>query len=141
MQPQSNTPKVSFTVPHLTPPSVNHYKVPCVYRDRRTGQTRKGMKETKESKAYKAAVAIFARGETVAPDTAKERAHVRYEVIARVYLGKGQRLDADNAGKVLIDALEGCGVIHSDAFVHRAQIEVFKDDRANPRTEVEVTRL
>lgn len=130
---------MSFTVPYLTPPSVNHYKKPVKYRSKKTCEMRSGFKKTKAAKAYQDAVAIFARGETVAPATDAERRKVKYKIYAKVVLGARQRLDADNAGKVLIDALQNCGVIHSDAFVGRVTIDVVKDDRANPRTEVEVT--
>lgn len=96
---------------------------------------------TKQAHAYRDAVAIFARGETVAPATDRARLKVRYHVTAKVVLGKRQRLDADNAGKVLLDALQNCGVIHSDAYVAVSTIEIVKNDRENPRTEVEVTVL
>jgi Holliday junction resolvase RusA-like endonuclease len=132
--------EVAFTVPHLTPPSVNHYKQPCVYRGR-DGQRYKGMKLTPEAKAFKLAVAIFARGRTVAPVTNSERSKVRYSVIADVYLGKAQRLDADNCGKLLLDGLQDAGVIHSDAFVEDFRVRPHKDDRENPRTEFIVSRI
>jgi Holliday junction resolvase RusA-like endonuclease len=140
MDAQCNPPQVAFTVPYLTPPSVNHYKRPTQRRDK-DGKLRLWFQLTKEAHAYRDAVAIFARGESVAPRTDHERSKVKYAVHAKVYLGKRQRLDADNAGKVLLDALENCGVIHSDAFVQDSRIEIIKDQRDNPRTEVEVTRL
>lgn len=132
---------VAFTVPYLTPPSVNHYKKPVHFRSKVTGNMRLGFKKTKQAQAYQDAVAIFARGETVAPATDSERRKAKYRVRARVVLGKNQRLDADNAGKVLLDALQNCGVIHSDAFVSESTVEIEKMDRENPRTEVEVWRL
>jgi hypothetical protein len=69
---------VSFTVP-LIPPSGNHYKKPCKYIGR-DGFLHLGFKLTKETKAYYDAVAIFARGRTVAPYTDAERRKVRYAV-------------------------------------------------------------
>ena len=62
---------VAFTVP-LVPPSVNHAYAPTMYTGR-DGYGHRGRKLTKEAKAFKAAVAIFARGRTVAPATDKER--------------------------------------------------------------------
>lgn len=132
---------VAFTVPYLTPPSVNHYKKPVHYRSPKTGAMRLGFKKTREAQAYQDAVAIFARGATVAPSSDSERRKVKYKVHARVVLGERQRLDADNAGKVLLDALQNCGVIHSDAYVVESKVEIEKEDRENPRTEVEVWRL
>jgi Holliday junction resolvase RusA-like endonuclease len=131
---------VAFTVPHLTPPSVNHFKTPTVYR-LRDGTTRKGMKLTAEAKAFKAAVAIFARGRTVSPVTNSERSRVQYKVVVDIYLGPNQRLDADNGGKLLLDGLEDAGVIHSDAFVSEFTVKPHKDERDRPRTEFFVTRL
>lgn len=131
---------VKFTVPGLTPPSVNHYKQPCAYRGR-DGIKRKGQKLTPEAKAFKAAVAIFAQGRTVAPLTNRERCNVRYRVHVDVYLGPRQRLDADNCGKLLCDGLQDAGVIHSDAFVGDFRVMPHKDDRANPRTIFTVSRM
>jgi Holliday junction resolvase RusA-like endonuclease len=131
---------ISFTVPYLVPVSVNHYKVPTVYR-LRDGTTRKGMKLTAEAKAFKAAVAIFARGRTVAPILNSERRKVQYGVTVDIYLGPNQRLDADNGGKLVLDGLEEAGVIHSDAFVSQFTVNPHKDDRLHPRTEFFVTRL
>ena len=131
---------VSFTVPYLTPPSVNHHTRPCKYVGR-DGLLHTGRKLTPEAKAFKLAVAIFARGRTVAPVTNSERSKVRYSVIADVYLGKAQRLDADNCGKLLLDGLQDAGVIHSDAFVEDFRVRPHKDDRENPRTEFIVSRI
>jgi Holliday junction resolvase RusA-like endonuclease len=131
---------VAFTVPYLTPPSVNHYKKPTRRRNR-LGNLVLGFRLTKTAIAFKDAVAIFARGATVAPVSDRDRAKVKYGIHAKVYLGKRQRLDNDNAGKVLYDALQYAGVIHSDAFVADGRIEIFKDDRENPRTEITARRL
>lgn len=120
----------------LIPPTVNHYKKPAV--NRRTGQ--KFMVLTKQAKAFKEAIAIFARGETVAPETESERRKVKYSLNATVYLGYRQRGDGDNFWKCLADGLQEAGVIHSDAAVSVWSIAV-KRDKENPRTVVEVSRL
>jgi hypothetical protein len=130
---------VIFTVPYLTPPSVNHHVRPCKYIGR-DGQLHTGKKLTKQTKAYYDAVAIFARGRTVDPQTPAARRKVIYSVEVDVYLGPGQRLDADNGGKCAVDALVRAGVIHSDAFVKPFTIRPQKDDRQNPRTEYCVRR-
>jgi Holliday junction resolvase RusA-like endonuclease len=135
---------VAFTVPGLTPPSVNHFKVPCAftYTDKAgRRRSRKGMKLTPEAKAYKWAVAIYARGRTVAPETQKERDKVRYRVEMTVVLGPNVRLDSDNGAKVAFDGLEAAGVIHSDAFIGQQIVNVVKNDRANPRTEFVIERI
>ena len=129
---------VTFTVPYLRPPSGNHYKAPCVYRDR-NGYPRRGFKVTPEAKAFKEAVAIFARGRTVAPpDALKRKTH--YDVKMTVVLGPRNRGDEDNFHKVGLDALVDAGIIHSDAYAH-CVCNVIRDQRANPRTEYTVTRL
>jgi Holliday junction resolvase RusA-like endonuclease len=130
---------VAFTVPYLTPPSVNHAYLPCKYTGK-DGYTHTGRKLSKDAKAFKDAVAIFARGRTVAPATDRERRKVKYRVEVDVYLGPNQRLDADNCGKLLCDSLEDAGVIHSDAFVAPFKVTPHKDDRLNPRTEFNVWR-
>jgi Holliday junction resolvase RusA-like endonuclease len=128
---------VTFAVPGLRPPSGNHYKSPCVYRDR-NGYPRHGYKITPEAKAFKEAVAIFARGRTVAPpDALKKKTH--YDVKMTVVLGPGQKGDEDNFHKVGLDALVNAGVIHSDAYAH-CVCNVERHDRLNPRTEYTVTR-
>ena len=70
---------VAFTVPYLVPPSVNHAYAPTMYTGK-DGYCHRGRKLTPEAKAFKAAVAIFARGRTVAPPTDKERRKVKYAV-------------------------------------------------------------
>jgi Holliday junction resolvase RusA-like endonuclease len=133
---------IQFTVPHLIPPSVNHYTRSCYYVDI-YGGVHKGKKLTPEAQAFRDAVAIFARGRTVAPPTAKERMKARYGVRIDVYLGPGQRGDFDNFWKSGLDALVRCTVIHSDAAVdgEHSKCVVHKDDRENPRTEYVITRL
>ena len=131
---------VCFTVPYLTPPSGNHYKKPTMYTGR-DGYAHRGFKVTPEAKAYKDAVAIFARGRTVAPATKKERDQVRYRIGVHVVLGPRGRLDCDNSAKVAVDALQAAGVIHSDAKVLECVLTIDRDDRQNPRTEFFVTRM
>jgi len=135
---------VSFTVP-LTPPSVNHYKVP-VWSKPRAYQPRKlGFRLTDEAKAFRDAVVIFAKQMTVIPDDILElirkKRKVAYRVEIDVWLGKGQRLDADNAGKICLDALENAGVIHSDAYVETCVLNIHKDERNDPRTKFFAARL
>jgi Holliday junction resolvase RusA-like endonuclease len=120
----------------LTPPTVNHYKKPAIHR--RTGV--KMMVLTRQAKAYKDAVAIFARGETLAPATESERRKTKYKLQATVYLGYKQRGDGDNFWKCLADGLVEAGVIHSDAAVTDWRIFVDRD-RDNPRTVVEISTL
>jgi Holliday junction resolvase RusA-like endonuclease len=130
---------VAFTLP-LTPPSVNHYKRPTMYTGR-DGNVHRGYKLTGEARAFKDAVAIFARGRTVAPASDRDRRKVKYKVEAHVYLGPRQRLDADNCGKLLCDALEDAGVIHSDAFVADFRVFPHKDRRYDPGTTFIVSRM
>lgn len=134
--------EVSFTVPYLTPPSVNHYKEPCVYRDK-NGAMRKGQRLTAEAKAYKDAVCIFARGETLIPEgaTKYQLSKVRYEAEITIYLGPRARLDFDNGNKVVLDALEEARVIHSDARVRAGKATVVDDQRHNPRTHIRIWRV
>jgi hypothetical protein len=131
---------ITFTVPYLTPPSTNHYVVPVIYTGK-DGLPHRGKKRTKEANAYRDAVAIFARGRTVAPSTDSERRRVRYRIVVRVVLGFNQRLDGDNALKVAIDSLKDCGVIHSDAYSEDSRALIVKNDRQNPRTEFTVERM
>lgn len=110
----------------LIPPSVNHYKM----------RARNGHYfVTKEAKAFKEAIAIFyANGKH---DVSWAW---RYQVDVALYLGKGQRLDADNCGKVILDGLQEAGVISSDAKVMAFSVKKYRD-RDNPRTVIEVTAL
>jgi Holliday junction resolvase RusA-like endonuclease len=131
---------VEFVVPGI-PPSVNHMKLPAVFRDRRTGVRHKGMRLSPQAKAFYRDVGVFSRGRTVSPEDFKARQNVRYLVRAKVVLGVRQRGDADNFGKCICDGLQKAWVIHSDAFVVDCQITVEKNDRQNPRTEFHVERL
>lgn len=131
---------ITFTVPYLTPPSTNHYTKPCMYKGK-DGFVHRGKKLTKEAKAYKDAVAIFARGRTVAPTTDGDRRRVKYRVAVIVYLGYKQRLDSDNSLKVAIDSLTYAGVIHSDAYVMESKATIVKDERHDPRTHFTIERM
>ena len=126
---------IRFEVP-LTPPSVNHYKKPAIIIVK--GQRRRTMVLTPEALAYKAAVGVFARGETVAPAGKRERERTRYGLTVTVYMGKGERGDGDNFFKCIGDGLVDAGVIHSDAAVSEWHLFV-RRDRDNPRTVIEVT--
>ena len=113
---------VSIVVP-LVPPTVNHY----------VKHTRNGRHYvTKEAKAFKEAVALFARRQRIMEADA-------YEVEAHVYLGHGQRGDVDNFGKCLLDSLQAAGVITSDARVTDLILRKRRDVRY-PRTEITVRR-
>lgn len=134
-QSQHETPRVvRLTVP-LVPPSVNHYKKPVTFRVS-GGGVQKGFAVTPEGKAFKQAVAIFARGQTVSPSTPHQRNQVRYALYVTVYLGEKQRGDGDNFWKCIADGLVDAGVIHSDARVRRWRLDVEDNDRGNPRTEI-----
>ena len=107
----------------------------------RDGYAHRGFKVMPEAKAFKDAVAIFARGRTVAPATKKERDQVSYRLGVHVVLGPRARMDCDNSAKVAIDALQAAGVIHSDAKVIECALTIERNDRANPRTEFFVSRM
>jgi Holliday junction resolvase RusA-like endonuclease len=113
---------MKFTVP-LVPPSVNHY----------VKHTRKGRHYVSgEGKAFKDAVAIFGRGESLQAES--------YEVRLSIYLGKRGKGDVDNFAKCCLDGLVEGGIIRSDAAVDKLTIEKFRDWQ-KPRTEIEVTAL
>lgn len=117
LQERIQTGELKLTIP-LVPPSVNHYKI----------KTRKGITfVTKEAKAFKWAVALFARGESVQAKA--------YAIEASVFLAKGQRGDGDNFWKCIADGLVDAGVIHSDAAVKHWVMNVARDPE-NPRTEI-----
>lgn len=112
--------ELTFTVPGLTPPSVNHY----------VKHTRSGRHYvTKEAKAFKEAVVLFARGKAVIAE--------RFGLEVWIYLGHGKRGDGDNFFKVLADSLVQAGVIHSDAAVDDWILHK-RRDRTNARTEIRV---
>lgn len=133
---------VEFIVPGLVPPSVNRYKEGCIYTGR-DGYLHRGYKRSKATRAYYDAVAIFARGRTVSPETDTERRKVRYAVRIDVYIPQHSHVDFDNCWKCGMDALENCGLIHNDSHVdgERSNVIIHKDDRLNPRTEYRVERL
>lgn len=122
---------IIFTVP-FTPPSVNHYKKPVILRTR-NGPV-KSYARTPEADRYREAVAIFARGQSLSPQTATERKNIRYGLTCTVFLGEGERGDGDNFFKCIADGLTAAGVIHSDARIRSWHIDVEDDDRQNPRT-------
>jgi crossover junction endodeoxyribonuclease RusA len=111
---------IEFTVPFV-PPSVNHY----------AKHTRKGRHyQTGEAVAFKAAVAIHARGETVEGK--------RFRVTLLVRLAEGQRGDVDNFPKLCLDGLANAGVFRdkkgkrmSDA--HVRDLRVVVDDWTRPK--------
>lgn len=113
---------VEFSV-QGTPPSVNRY-----VRHTRSGRHY----VTSEAKAFKWAVKFAARGSAV---KAK-----KYSVAYTVYLGKGQRGDVDNFGKLILDSLVDAGVIHSDAAVMNVAARKERDWQ-NPRTVISVIGL
>ncbi len=116
----------------FTPPSVNHYKKPITLRTS-TGP-RLSFALTAEAEAFRDAVAIFARGQTLIPATAAEKREIRYALTVTLFLGKGERGDGDNYWKCIADSLVNASVIHSDARVRKWHLEVEDDDRENPRT-------
>ena len=114
-----------FTV-SLVPPSVNHY----------VKHARSGVHYvTKEAKAFKWAVALAAREAGVEPINAK-----RYSVAFEVLLGKGQKGDADNFSKVILDSLTDARLIVSDARVVNLSAKKSRDWN-NPRTVISVLAL
>jgi len=121
---------VEFTVEYLLPPSVNHYWQDTMYTGK-DGYGHRGRKLSPEAKAWKAAVAIFARGMTVAPREDRERRRCRYRVEAHLHYGEGQKLDPDNTGKAICDGLKYAGVIHADHDVD-FRVVPHRDDRKNP---------
>jgi Holliday junction resolvase RusA-like endonuclease len=121
----------------FTPPSVNHYKKPITLRT--SNGPRLSFALTPEAKAFRDAVAIFARGQTLVPLTATERNKIRYALTVTVFLGKNESGDADNYWKCIADSLVKAGVIHSDARVRKWHIEVEDEDRENPRTLIVVS--
>jgi Holliday junction resolvase RusA-like endonuclease len=111
-----------FLAVPVVPPSAN----------RTVRHTRRGQHYVPSNvKAFDQAVRLFARGHTFT--TLK----VPLKVTAKVYLAKGQRGDADNFQKPLLDALVKCGVIDTDARVRQCTIRKERDPR-EPRTEITV---
>jgi hypothetical protein len=129
---------VAFTVPYLTPPSVNHAYQPTI-KAGKDGAFHRGRKLSPDAKAFKDAVAIFSRQRTVAPTRPADLRKARYRVEVHLYLGKNVRLDPDNCGKIAVDALKDAGVIHAD---HNVEFKAIPHrDWENPRTEYIVELL
>lgn len=117
--------QIDFTVP-LVPPSVNHY----------VKHTRDGRHYvTKEAKAFKEAVwACSPRGRR------KFKRTQEYFADLWIFLGKGQRLDADNGPKCVFDGLKEAGLIHSDAKIKDYGVHIRRDWK-QPRTEITIKYL
>lgn len=128
---QEELTEIRFTVP-LTPPSVNHYKVPFW----NAREQRIDYRITPEASAFLAAIAVLAGGRSITPHSKRDQLRLRYALHVRVVLGKGERGDGDNFWKCIADGLQGAGVIHSDARVRVWALEVDDEDRQNPRTEI-----
>lgn len=117
------------------PPSVNHYVKHIAFgRSVRHYVTPEGV-------SYKRTVAYIADGQTVAPESDKERKKTRYRLKATVFLGTKKRGDGDNFWKCIGDGLKEAGVIHSDAAVDEWIMIIDRSERDNPRTEIEVERI
>lgn len=122
---------ITFTVP-LIPPSVNHYKVRF-----RNGNT----VVTPEALAFKAAIAIYARGMALSAKT--------FSVCLAVTLPKGARGDVDNFPKLCLDGLADCGIFLnrkgqrvSDAYVRHLVVDLDCDSRPDEgRTVITVEGL
>jgi crossover junction endodeoxyribonuclease RusA len=111
--------RVLIELPML-PPTVNHY----------VKHTRSGNHfVTGEAKAFKDAVALFARGRKVNFDY--------YEVEIAIGLGPKEKGDIDNFAKVCLDGLKDAGVIETDARVTR--LVMCKYRMAYNRTQIFVT--
>jgi len=129
--------RISFTVP-LVPPNLNHYKVPI------WGQRRFAV--TGPAKAFKEAIAIFARGAAVIGR--------QFQVEAIIYLGHKNKGDVDGFGKLILDGLAEAGVFQkangrrplvtpcqmSDAHVTDLILRK-RRDADNPRTEFTIEAI
>lgn len=82
-------------------------------------------------KAFDHAIRLFARGKVFVTKDPK----APLKVTAKVFLRKGQRGDADNFQKPLLDALVKAGVIDTDARVKSCTITKDRDPQ-EPRTEI-----
>ncbi len=109
-----------FMAVPLVPPSANT----CVRH------TRQGQHYVPANvKAFDQAVRLFARGHSIPGEA--------FIVKADVYLGFGQKGDADNFQKPLLDSLVKAGVISSDAKVRKCTITKYRDPK-EPRTEISI---
>lgn len=115
-------PFVWIVIP-LVPPSVNMY-----VRHTRTGRHY----VTKEAQTFKDAVFAYSARRKVRADA--------YEVEVFVYLGKGDRGDADNFWKVILDALVAAGTIDTDAKASDITLRK-RRDWESPRTEIRVRAI
>jgi crossover junction endodeoxyribonuclease RusA len=120
-------PELRFTIPAI-PPSVNAY-----VRHTRSG----GHYVTDEAERFMGLVKLFSKNQGVA---AKE-----FCVEIHVFLGKGQKGDADNFCKCVADALakSGCfadlkGRLVSDAHVRRLVVEKSRSESGDGYTEIVV---
>lgn len=114
--------KLSLTIP-FEAPTVNHY----------VKHTRSGRHYlTPKAIAWKDAVAIIARGQSVTGKT--------HEITYTVFQGAGSKGDVDNYAKCILDALVKAGVLKSDASIV-AMHAYKKRDRENPRTEIHLEAL
>ena len=90
--------EIRITVP-LKPPSVNHYWG-------RTAGTFGKMYVKPEGKAWKAAVAVLLRGESLLEGlTEAQIAKARYCIEVWVFLGRRAKGDGDNMWKGILDSL------------------------------------
>ena len=112
---------VEITVP-LTPISGNHYKVPFV----RGGRINWCV--TAEAKAFKEAIALFARGQRIRCKF--------YAVEIYLCLGPKQRQDLDNCAKVILDGLVQAGVIDTDAKI--TCLTLHKKRATEPSTQITI---
>lgn len=104
-----------------TPPSVNHY-----VRHSMGGRHYR----TSEANTFMQMVAIAFRGLRLPK--------ARYSVSIHFWLGRGKKMDVDNAPKCCLDALVRCGAIVSDAYVDELHVEKF---RGEPKTHILVRSL
>ena len=120
--------EIAITIP-LKPPSVNHYWGRKAGRAGMFG----GQYVKPEGVAWKAAVAILLRGESLLHDIPPERFdRQRYCIEVWVFLGRKARGDGDNMWKGILDSLTAAGAIHSDTGT--ACIDLYmhvREDRAS----------
>jgi hypothetical protein len=95
----TKTATVVFTVP-LSPPSVNHYKLP-----NRQG----GWRLSREAQAFKDAVCVLGRQFQAPP--------APYFVTLIYGFGPKAQIDVDNAAKLVLDGLEAAGLVSNDSQV------------------------
>lgn len=102
------------------PPSVNHY-----------------VKHTRMGRHYKTPEAeAFAQRLALASGEHRGKNIEAVSVAIILFLGKGQRLDIDNAPKVVLDSLVRCGVIRSDASIMTLIVTKYRADKSSVRIEI-----